>query len=51
MARLQDFGGQLLWELNVVRIVKFLVMYAPKTSNFLVVVTVLVLQSSKFLQM
>ena len=42
-ARLQNFGVQYLWKQIVVRTVQFLVIQAPKTSNALVVVTVLVL--------
>ena len=42
--RLQDVGGQSLQEQIVVRVVQFPVIFAPKTSYFLVGVTVLVLQ-------
>ena len=37
MTRLQDFGGQSPWKQMVVRTVQFLVRFAPKTSNLLVV--------------
>ena len=41
MTRLQDLGGRSQKEQIVVRNVQFLVKFASKTSNFLVVVTVL----------
>ena len=48
--QLRDFGGQSLQDKIVVRSVQFLVIFSPKTSHFLVVVAILVLQSPKFLQ-
>ena len=44
-ARLKKFDAQYLQGLTVVRAVQFLVKNAPSTSNFLLVVVVLVLQN------